>query len=76
METPPSNVESNLKAYLIRVFTHIDRLFGERHVLPPTTALPAKPVLGKLYYFPNIILPTIVTAGVWVYKPAGWSYLG
>lgn len=76
METPPSNVEGNLKAYLIRVFTHIDKTINERHVLPPTTAMPAKPKEGKLYYFPNTIAPTIVTAGVWVYKSTGWSYLG
>ena len=39
------------------------------------TALPAKPTLGMLYYFKNTIGATITSAGLWVYKVAGWTHV-
>jgi hypothetical protein len=76
MEQPPSSLDAATRAYLLREINRLESLISRALVLPPNTAMPIKPLVGKLYYFPNTIAPTITTAGVWVYKSTGWSYLG
>lgn len=44
--------------------------------LPILTAIPAKPKIGKIYYFGNAILPNITVEGFWGYKSTGWVLLG
>lgn len=76
MEQVPSGVPEQVRSYLFRQLSKLESMFLEKDVLPALTALPAKPKVGKLYYFSNTIGATITTVGVWVYKPTGWSYLG
>lgn len=76
MEQVPEGLPSNVREYLFRQLNRLELLTQNSAQLPVLTALPAKPSVGKLYYFGNTIAPTITSVGVWVYKTTGWSYLG
>ena len=75
MEQVPDGVPTNVKEYLFRQLSKLEAAIvsNKPQIL---TSLPAKPKIGQLYYFSNIILPTITAEGMWVYKSTGWSYLG
>ena len=75
MEQPPAGTDPKLVEYLVRHLSKLEEAAADTSI-PLLTALPAKPFIGKLYYFSNTIGSTITTIGVWVYKSTGWSYLG
>jgi hypothetical protein len=75
METVPKSVTSDLASYLQRQFNKLE-IDLQNISIPKLNTLPAKPVIGKQYYFNVAIAPTITTEGMWVYKSTGWSYLG
>lgn len=76
MENVPAGVPAQVSEYIFRHLTRLENMFSTKDELTRLTALPAKPVVGKLYYFKNTILPNITAEGVWTYKSTGWSYLG
>ena len=72
METVPEELSPNLRAYFTRIFTRIDDM--EQDDVPEyRTSMPLRPIVGKLYYFNNAVLPTIAAEGLWVYKSTGWT---
>ena len=73
MEQPPAEYS---KSYFTRILQKFDLALQDTFVMPRLTAVPTKPIIGKQYYFNNVILPNITAEGVWVYKSTGWSYLG
>jgi hypothetical protein len=77
MEQPPDNTDGRLKEYLVRQLSKLQALVENSSALPVLSALPVKPLVGKIYYFDRIIPATAITSvGVWVYKPTGWVLLG
>lgn len=77
MEQPPANTDTQLTEYLFRQLSALENKSLQLGNLPMLTALPIKPVVGKIYYFKNIIAPTITVEGAWVYKSTGvWTLLG
>jgi len=75
MEAVPKNVDSELASYLQRQFNRLDLAIQSNNINKIST-IPAKPAIGKIYYFNNVVMPTITSEGMWVYKSTGWSYLG
>ena len=75
METVPQSVASDLASYLQRQFSKLD-IALQNIAIQKLNTIPAKPVIGKQYYFNVAIMPTITSEGMWVYKSTGWSYLG
>ena len=77
MEQPPSDTPEKLKRYLSTILQRLDDGITNSMQMPLLTAIPAKPIIGKQYYFNNAIATTAITSeGVWVYKSTGWSLLG
>ena len=76
MEAPPSDTPPVLRAYLLRVLQRLETAIDGGMQMTLLTSLPAKPSIGKQYYFKNAILPNISGEGVWVYKSTGWVLLG
>lgn len=77
MEQPPDSTNVELKRYLVKMLTDLNYKTNDLGNLPVLTVLPAKPQLGKLYYFKNAIAPSITVEGVWVKKiTGGWTLLG
>ena len=77
MEQPPANTDNQLKEYLFRQLSALENQNLQLGNLPMLTALPTKPVVGKIYYFKNVIGTTITVEGAWVYKSTGvWTLLG
>lgn len=77
MEQPPSDTPENLKRYLSTILQRLDDGITNAMQMPLLTAIPAKPIIGKQYYFKNAIAATAITSeGVWIYKSTGWSLLG
>jgi hypothetical protein len=77
MEQPPTNTDTQLTEYLFRQLSALENKSLQLGNLEMLTALPTKPVVGKIYYFKNIILPIITVEGAWVYKSTGvWTLLG
>jgi hypothetical protein len=77
MEQPPANTDTQLTEYLFRQLSALENKSLQLGNLEMLTALPARPVVGKVYYFKNIILPTITDEGAWIYKTTGvWTLLG
>jgi hypothetical protein len=74
MEQPPFTTPE-LKAYLVRQLTAVNYKADDLGNLNVLTALPAKPHVGKIYYFANAILPDITYEGAWVYTSYGWTSL-
>ena len=73
MEQPPFTTSPELKEYLVRQLTSVNYKADDLGNLSILTALPNKPHVGKIYYFANAILPTIVAEGAYVYRSTGWS---
>jgi hypothetical protein len=77
MEQPPSSTVRELREYLVRQLTAVNYKADDLGNLTVLTALPAKPHVGKIYYFGNAISPSITVEGAWVYKSTGvWTLLG
>ncbi len=77
MEQPPFTTSPELKEYLVRQLTSVNYKADDLGNLSILTALPAKPHVGKIYYFANAILPNITGEGAWVYKSTHtWVLLG
>lgn len=76
MEQVPEGIPNHIRAFLFRQLNMLEQKSTEKDLLAGITTIPAKPAIGKLYYFKNAVLPTITSEGVWVYKSTGWSYLG
>ena len=75
MEQPPFTTSPELKEYLVRQLTSVNYKADDLGNLSSLTALPAKPYVGKIYYFANAILPSITYEGAWVYTSYGWTSL-
>jgi hypothetical protein len=75
MEQPPFTTTPELKEYLVRQLTAVNYKADDLGNLNILTALPAKPHVGKIYYFANAILPDIAYEGAWVYTSYGWTSL-
>lgn len=73
MEQPPSTTASELSEYLTRQLLRLQLQIDNDQILPGLTALPAKPVAGKIYYFKSLVGTWITAIGAWIYKlvPAG-----
>ena len=77
MEQPPANTDTQLTEYLFRQLSALENKSLQLGNLEILTALPTKPVVGKIYYFANVIGVTITVEGAWVYKSTGvWTLLG
>ncbi|MCK4706802.1 MAG: hypothetical protein KAT90_15100, partial [Gammaproteobacteria bacterium] len=77
-EQPPSGTEDMLSEYLVRMFRDAatsDDISDQFHV---RTALPEKPITGKLYYFKQIINTVIYREGFYWYDAttSTWRFLG
>ncbi|MCK4710641.1 MAG: hypothetical protein KAU21_18650 [Gammaproteobacteria bacterium] len=77
-EQPPSDTEDNLSEYLVRMFRDAatsDDVSDQFHV---RTALPEKPITGKMYYFKQIPDTTIYREGFYWYDATEevWRYAG
>jgi hypothetical protein len=75
VEQPPSSTDKELAAYLVRQLTALQSKLDSGIIVPKYTALPDRPIIGKLYYFSNTIGATITSIGVWVYKSTGWTFV-
>lgn len=69
---PPTDITNSLRVWLIRLITAINS-----EIAKPAICLrvPAKPVIGKIYYFPASIAPTITSAGQWYYNGTAWVFI-
>ena len=77
MEQPPANTDTQLTEYLFRQLSALENKSLQLGNLEILTTLPTKPVVGKIYYFKNVIGTTITVEGAWVYKSTGvWTLLG
>lgn len=77
MEQPPDNTDIQLKEYLVRQLSALENQNLQLGNLAVLTALPTRPVVGKIYYFKNVIGTTITVEGAWVYKSTHvWTLLG
>ena len=75
IEQPPLTMPDDHREYLTRQLNAIKNVDHQQLTL--LTTLPAKPSIGKLYYFKNTIGGTITTVGAYVYKGGGtWGFLG
>ncbi len=74
METVPKGLTVDLENYFTRMAQAIDDL--QANAVPEhRTYLPTRPVIGRLYYFKNSVLPTITLHGLWIYKSTGWVHI-
>jgi hypothetical protein len=71
MEQPPLTMPSEQREYLARQLTALNN--ADYAQLPVLTALPSKPLAGKLYYFANTVGITITQIGLWAYTGSGWQ---
>lgn len=71
MEQPPISPDA-LKEYVYRQLVGLESDINQLDKIQPRTAIPAKPIIGKIYYFSNIVLPAITVEGYWGYKSTGW----
>ena len=77
MEQPPDNTDIQLKEYLVRQLSALENQNLQLGNLAVLSALPTRPVVGKIYYFKNVIGTTITVEGAWVYKSTHvWTLLG
>jgi len=74
METVPKGLSEDLESYFTRLALKIDDLEANK-VPEHRTSLPTRPVIGRLYFFSNVVTPTIVPAGLWIYKSTGWLHI-
>lgn len=71
MEQPPIGTEIRLAEYLYRQLSILES--GINSPVPKHyKAMPLRPIVGNLYYFDNVVLPTITSIGLWIYKATGW----
>jgi|WetSurSiteA1Bulk_404760.scaffolds.fasta_scaffold320036_1 hypothetical protein len=73
----PNDCPPVLRQFLEQQITRLENDIEIANQLSVRTALPTKPIKGKIYYFDNTILPTITVSGYWGYKGANtWVLLG
>lgn len=73
----PEDCPPALRQFLEQQIVRLENDIKIANQLTVRTSLPAKPIKGKIYYFDNVVLPTITTIGYWGYKGAGiWTLLG
>lgn len=72
MEQPPSGTDKALAEYLVRQLSKLQSQLDNGIIIEQLTSLPARPIIGKIYYFKNTIGDTITSIGYWGYKPVGW----
>lgn len=71
----PSNLPPEIAEYLIRLTTEINIAVSKAQQCEVMTALPLRPIEGKIYYFKNAIATTPITsAGYWGYGTS-WTKL-
>jgi len=75
MEQPPSDIQQNLRSYLQRLSQIVDLILQSRDTPIKYTALPARPLVGRVYYFSNAD-GAVTSEGYWGYTSAGWVKLG
>ena len=75
MEQVPQNLPDNVREYFARHLGRLELALQNTDQLQRYTSLPAKPSIGKIYYFSNAVLPTITAEGAWLYKSTGWQQL-
>jgi hypothetical protein len=78
MEQPPNSTVTELSEYLVRQIGLLQAQIDSLGKLPGLTALPTKPVAGKIYYFKATVGTWITSIGAWIYKfvPAGSFVVG
>lgn len=77
LEEPPINTELELRAYLMRMRQDIAVALQQAQQLPITYVEPAKPQVGKIYYFGSALQshPVIAQEGLYIYKSTGWEFV-
>ena len=80
LEEPPENVDEDLRAYLIRMFTDVDNNFARPGKFPERKEMPYKPQIGDVHYFGDPSTHSydaaITVQGFWGYTVFGWVQLG
>ena len=71
----PNDIDDNLKQYLQLLTSDLNTGLDNALIIPQLSAIPAKPVIGKIYYFSQVV-GVITEIGYWGYKPTGWVQLG
>jgi hypothetical protein len=77
-DQPPKSFNEEQAEWLNRMF-HLARLSDQNSDIIPThvASVPAKPKIGKVYFFAAAIPATAITGeGYWGYKSTGWVLLG
>lgn len=73
----PPDCPPQLRQFLEAQFAQYEADVRTAVQLDVLTALPLKPIKGKIYYFDNVIGATITTSGFWGYKGNNvWTLLG
>ncbi len=76
MEQVPASTDDVLAEYLNRMLNDINYALQESNDYDVLTNIPAKPKIGKQYYFNAAITSTPITAeGWWGYASTGWQQL-
>ena len=73
-EQPPAATDPEMIEYLTRQFILIGAALDGSAQLDISTAIPAKPQVGKLYYFANTV-GAITSIGYWGYTSTGWKLM-
>ena len=73
---PPADISSELRRYLLKMFEEVNSSIYSADEIEPRTRMPERPVIGKIYFFKNVIGTIITEEGWWGYKSTGWVQLG
>jgi len=70
-ETPPQDIDANVRTYLTRIFTSISIALNKTHEFVERKEKPNKPQIGDLYYFGDPVThdydAAITSQGFWGY---------
>lgn len=77
IEQPPSTIEPELQHYLERALTEIDIALKQAQSHTVIYVPPAKPRVGRTYYFGAAVPahPVITAEGLYIYKSTGWTLI-
>ena len=76
MRTPPTSFQNEQQTYLIDSINEIENKIVSVLTLKKEYSIPAKPVEGRINYFP-VTVGAITSTGFWGYKVGGvWVQLG
>ena len=73
---PPESIDGDLQRYLSRLFLQTEICLNQNNKIAISGTLPNKPRNGNIYYFNQVILPDILSAGFYGYADDEWVYLG